>query len=156
GCGVSYRMLCSKLSFSLSQGCYGTLGLESGVISDSQITASSEWEWGGHGKEPSVWSPTGARLKTPGRPWAAANSDIKEWIQVDLKKEKKISGRFYISIFQGNTNYLQEVRNNFIPPIEARFIRICPLQWHQRIALKMELLGCQPHAGEKSDSDLAS
>uniref|UniRef100_A0A672KYC4 Discoidin, CUB and LCCL domain-containing protein 2-like n=1 Tax=Sinocyclocheilus grahami TaxID=75366 RepID=A0A672KYC4_SINGR len=166
------------------QGCYGTLGLESGVVSDSQITASSEWEWGGHGKEPTVWGPTGARLKTPGRPWAAANSDTKEWIQVDLKKEKKITGitttgsslqeyQFYISayevlyshdgqqwkacqevgsdknkIFQGNTNYLQEVRNNFIPPIEARFIRICPLQWHQRIALKMELLGCQPHAGE--------
>uniref|UniRef100_A0A672KW04 Discoidin, CUB and LCCL domain-containing protein 2-like n=1 Tax=Sinocyclocheilus grahami TaxID=75366 RepID=A0A672KW04_SINGR len=167
-----------------TSGCYGTLGLESGVVSDSQITASSEWEWGGHGKEPTVWGPTGARLKTPGRPWAAANSDTKEWIQVDLKKEKKITGitttgsslqeyQFYISayevlyshdgqqwkacqevgsdknkIFQGNTNYLQEVRNNFIPPIEARFIRICPLQWHQRIALKMELLGCQPHAGE--------
>ncbi|KAI2660688.1 Discoidin, CUB and LCCL domain-containing protein 2 [Labeo rohita] len=197
-----------------TSGCYGTLGLESGVVSDSQITASSEWEWGGHGKEPTVWGPTGARLKTPGRPWAAANSDTKEWIQVDLKKEKKITGRvcvcvcererekerisvfclyldwsvicfsgitttgstlqeyqFYVSayevfyshdgqqwkpyqevesdknkIFQGNTNYLQEVRNNFIPPIEARFIRICPLQWHQRIALKMELLGCQPHA----------
>ncbi|XP_052421566.1 discoidin, CUB and LCCL domain-containing protein 2 [Carassius gibelio] len=164
-----------------TSGCYGTLGLESGVVSDSQITASSEWEWGGHGKEPSVWGPTGARLKTSGRPWAAANSDIKEWIQVDLKKEKKITGitttgstlqeyQFYVSayevlyshdgqqwkpyqggsdknkIFQGNTNYLQEVRNNFIPPIEARFIRICPLQWHQRIALKMELLGCQPYA----------
>ncbi|XP_016298501.1 discoidin, CUB and LCCL domain-containing protein 2-like [Sinocyclocheilus anshuiensis] len=165
-----------------TSGCYGTLGLESGVVSHSQITASSEWEWGGHGKEPTVWGPTGARLKTPGRPWAAANSDTKEWIQVDLKKEKKITGitttgsslqeyQFYISayevlyshdgqqwkpyqevgsdknkIFQGNTNYLQEVRNNFIPPIEARFIRICPLQWHQRIALKMELLGCQPHA----------
>uniref|UniRef100_A0A8C1V2E3 F5/8 type C domain-containing protein n=1 Tax=Cyprinus carpio TaxID=7962 RepID=A0A8C1V2E3_CYPCA len=146
-----------KLSFSLSQGCYGTLGLESGVISDSQITASSEWEWGGHGKEPSVWSPTGARLKTPGRPWAAANSDIKEWIQVDLKKEKKISGRVSYEVLYSHdgqqwkpyqdvgSDKNKEVRNNFIPPIEARFIRICPLQWHQRIALKMELLGCQPH-----------
>ncbi|XP_056610830.1 discoidin, CUB and LCCL domain-containing protein 2 [Triplophysa dalaica] len=164
-----------------TSGCYGTLGLESGVVSGSQITASSVWEWGGHGKEPTIWGPTGARLKTRGRPWAAANSDIKEWIQVDLKKEKRITGitttgstlseyQFYVSayevlyshdgqqwngcqevgsdknkIFQGNTNYLQEVRNNFIPPIEARFIRICPYQWHQRIALKMELLGCQPH-----------
>lgn len=40
-------------------------------------------------------------------------------------------------------NYLDEVRNNFIPPIEARYIRINPTQWHQRIALKLELLGCQ-------------
>lgn len=63
------------------------------MVSDSQITASSEWEWGGHGKEPTVWGPTGARLKTLGRPWAAANSDTKEWIQVDLKKEKRITGR---------------------------------------------------------------
>lgn len=45
-------------------------------------------------------------------------------------------------------NYLHEVRNNFIPPIEARFVRINPTLWHQRIALKLELLGCQnPNAG---------
>lgn len=62
------------------------------MVSGSHITASSMWEWGGHGKEPTVWGPTGARLKTPGRPWAAANSHIKEWIQVDLKKEKRITG----------------------------------------------------------------
>lgn len=46
-------------------------------------------------------------------------------------------------VFQGNMNYLDEVRNNFIPPIEARYIRVRPSQWHQRVALKMELLGCQ-------------
>ncbi|RXN28997.1 CUB and LCCL domain-containing 2 [Labeo rohita] len=140
-----------------TSGCYGTLGLESGVVSDSQITASSEWEWGGHGKEPTVWGPTGARLKTPGRITTTGSTlqeyqfyvsayevfyshDGQQWKpyqEVESDKNK---------IFQGNTNYLQEVRNNFIPPIEARFIRICPLQWHQRIALKMELLGCQPHA----------
>ncbi|KAG7270260.1 hypothetical protein CRUP_031962 [Coryphaenoides rupestris] len=45
-------------------------------------------------------------------------------------------------IFQGNTNYGHEVRNNFIPPMEARYVRINPTQWHQRIALRVELLGC--------------
>ncbi|XP_041127689.1 discoidin, CUB and LCCL domain-containing protein 2-like isoform X3 [Polyodon spathula] len=50
-------------------------------------------------------------------------------------------------IFQGNVNYFQEVRNNFIPPIEARYVRINPLQWHQKIAMKVELLGCQPSSG---------
>uniref|UniRef100_A0A3B1JJJ9 F5/8 type C domain-containing protein n=1 Tax=Astyanax mexicanus TaxID=7994 RepID=A0A3B1JJJ9_ASTMX len=118
--------------FSLS-GCYGTLGLESGVVSDAQISASSVWEWARHGEKPSVWASSGSRLKRAGLPWAAVTSDTKQWIQVDLKREKKITG---------NTNYLHEVRNNFIPPIEARFIRINPYQWHQRIALKMELLGC--------------
>lgn len=38
---------------------------------------------------------------------------------------------------------MDEVRNNFIPPIEARFVRVNPTRWHQRIALKLELLGCQ-------------
>uniref|UniRef100_A0A4W4EZ95 Discoidin, CUB and LCCL domain containing 2 n=1 Tax=Electrophorus electricus TaxID=8005 RepID=A0A4W4EZ95_ELEEL len=167
-----------------TSGCYGTLGLESGVVSDSQISTSSVWEWGRHGDEPSVWAPSGARLKRAGLPWAAAHGDTKQWIQVDLKREKKITGiitsgstlpehQFYVStyrvhysndgqdwnayqdvgsdqdkVFQGNTNYLQEVRNNFIPPIEARFIRISPSQWNQRISLKMELLGCQLHIGK--------
>lgn len=44
-------------------------------------------------------------------------------------------------------NYLDEVRNNFIPPIEARYIRVQPSQWHQRVALKLELLGCPVPAG---------
>lgn len=37
---------------------------------------------------------------------------------------------------------MDEVRNNFIPPVEARFVRVNPTRWHQRIALKLELLGC--------------
>ncbi|XP_068126779.1 discoidin, CUB and LCCL domain-containing protein 2 isoform X2 [Hyperolius riggenbachi] len=51
-------------------------------------------------------------------------------------------------IFQGNSDYYQEVRNNFIPPIVARYVRIRPASWHQKIAMKAELLGCQqnPHA----------
>lgn len=52
-------------------------------------------------------------------------------------------------VFQGNNNYLHEVRNNFIPPIEARFLRINPTAWHQRIALKVELLGCQIPEGTR-------
>ncbi|KAM9320355.1 discoidin, CUB and LCCL domain-containing protein 2 [Gastrophryne carolinensis] len=46
-------------------------------------------------------------------------------------------------IFQGNSDYYQEVRNNFIPPIVARFVKIRPTRWHQKIAMKVELLGCQ-------------
>uniref|UniRef100_A0A8B9GQ53 Discoidin, CUB and LCCL domain containing 2 n=1 Tax=Astyanax mexicanus TaxID=7994 RepID=A0A8B9GQ53_ASTMX len=149
------------------------------LLFDAQISASSVWEWARHGEKPSVWASSGSRLKRAGLPWAAVTSDTKQWIQVDLKREKKITGiittgsslpeyQFYVSayrvqyssdgqdwtaykdsgsnqqkVFQGNTNYLHEVRNNFIPPIEARFIRINPYQWHQRIALKMELLNAK-------------
>ncbi|XP_048855318.1 discoidin, CUB and LCCL domain-containing protein 2 isoform X1 [Brienomyrus brachyistius] len=165
-----------------TSGCYGTLGLESGVVRSSQITSSSVWEWSEENGQPSVWQPSGARLKRPGLPWAAAHSDQHQWLQLDLKKRKRITGiittgstlmeyQFFVSayrvqysqdgqlwyvfreadadqdkIFQGNINYLHEVRNNFIPPMEARYVRVSPTQWHQRIALKMELLGCQPPA----------
>lgn len=39
------------------------------------------------------------------------------------------------------------MRNNFIDPVRARFVRINPTSWDQRIALKLELLGCQGPAG---------
>ncbi|XP_063007132.1 discoidin, CUB and LCCL domain-containing protein 1 isoform X2 [Melospiza melodia melodia] len=46
-------------------------------------------------------------------------------------------------VFQGNSNAGDVVRNNFIPPIVARYVRIIPQSWNQRIALKLELMGCR-------------
>lgn len=171
-----------------TNGCYGTLGLESGGVADAQLSASSVWDWNVEGTQSGVWAPSGARLKKAGLPWAPAHSDRHQWLQIDLKREKRITGiittgstlreyQYYTSayqvlysnngvhwfsyreanstqdkIFQGNINYLHEVRNNFIPPIEARFLRINPTSWHQRIALKLELLGCQiPAARRKTE-----
>uniref|UniRef100_A0A665V7N5 Discoidin, CUB and LCCL domain containing 2 n=1 Tax=Echeneis naucrates TaxID=173247 RepID=A0A665V7N5_ECHNA len=166
-----------------TNGCYGTLGLESGGVADTQLSASSVWEWNISGQH-REWVPSGARLKKEGLPWAPSQSDQQQWLQIDLKREKRVTGiattgstlreyQYYVSayrvlysndghqwytyretnstqdkIFQGNINYLHEVRNNFIPPIEARFVRINPILWHQRIALKLELLGCQIPAGK--------
>ncbi|XP_038622277.1 discoidin, CUB and LCCL domain-containing protein 2 isoform X1 [Tachyglossus aculeatus] len=162
-----------------TRGCYGTLGMESGVIPDSQITASSVLEWTDSMGHEHNWKPERARLKRSGPPWAALATDEYQWLQIDLNKEKKITGiittgstkvehNYYVSayrilysddaqkwtvyrepgveqdkIFQGNTDYHQDVRNNFIPPIIARFVRVNPVQWHQKIAMKVELLGCQ-------------
>ncbi|XP_074550590.1 discoidin, CUB and LCCL domain-containing protein 2 [Halichoeres trimaculatus] len=170
-----------------TNGCYGTLGLESGGVADTQLSASSVWEWNNIIGQHSVWAPSGARLKKAGLPWAPSQSDQNQWLQVDLKREKRITGiittgstlreyQYYVSayrvqysnngqqwsnyreanstqdkIFQGNINYLHEVRNNFIPPIEARFVRINPASWHQRIALKLELLGCQIPAVRRTE-----
>ncbi|XP_077584906.1 discoidin, CUB and LCCL domain-containing protein 2 [Stigmatopora nigra] len=161
-----------------TNGCYGTLGLESGGVSDIQISASSTWEWNDAEGRRSLWPPSGARLKKMGLPWAPSQSDQHQWLQVDLKRQMRITGiittgstlreyPYYVAayrilyshdgqrwfyykeanttqdiIFQGNTNYLHEVRNNFIPPIEARYVRMNPTWWHQRIAIKLELLGC--------------
>ncbi|XP_051814451.1 discoidin, CUB and LCCL domain-containing protein 2 isoform X2 [Acanthochromis polyacanthus] len=171
-----------------TNGCYGTLGLESGGVADTQLNASSVWEWNVITGQRNVWSPSGARLKKTGLPWAPSQSDQQQWLQVDLKREKRITGitttgstlreyQYYVSayrilyssngkqwysyreanstqdkVFQGNINYLHEVRNNFIPPVEARYVRVNPTSWHQRIALKLELLGCQVHSARRTDA----
>lgn len=184
---VTGTLSTSLFTFKTS-GCYGTLGLESGVVQDTQLSASSVWSWHSDtslgvasdtAKVQQEWKVAGARLKKSGLPWAADQGDQQQWIQVDLKRGKRITGiittgstllnhQFYVSayrvrhsndgqawvtyqesnskqdkVFQGNINYFQEVRNNFIPPIEARYVRIIPAEWHQRISMKFELLGCQ-------------
>ncbi|XP_064303476.1 discoidin, CUB and LCCL domain-containing protein 1 isoform X2 [Phalacrocorax carbo] len=53
-------------------------------------------------------------------------------------------------VFQGNSNSGDTVRNNFIPPIVARYVRIIPQTWNQRIALKLELMGCRIMQGNSS------
>lgn len=46
-------------------------------------------------------------------------------------------------MFEGNADSQGEVSNAFIPPIIARYIRVTPQSWHQRVALKVALVGCQ-------------
>ncbi|XP_066104109.1 discoidin, CUB and LCCL domain-containing protein 1 [Saccopteryx bilineata] len=53
-------------------------------------------------------------------------------------------------VFRGNFNFRDPVTNNFIPPIVARYVRVVPQTWHQRIALKVELIGCQITQGNDS------
>uniref|UniRef100_A0A3B3XS39 Discoidin, CUB and LCCL domain containing 2 n=1 Tax=Poecilia mexicana TaxID=48701 RepID=A0A3B3XS39_9TELE len=173
-----------------TDGCSGTLGLESGGIVDSQLSVSSVWDWNTTAGEHVVWGKSGARLKKPGLPWAPSPSDRQQWLQVDFRREKRITAivttgsdrieypyfvkayrvlfskdgkewHFYREtnssqdkIFQGNMDYQDKVRNNFIPPIEARFVRINPTSWEQRIALKLELFGCVPGGGRAAATKL--
>ncbi|KAL8186445.1 UNVERIFIED_CONTAM: hypothetical protein K2H54_070482 [Gekko kuhli] len=46
-------------------------------------------------------------------------------------------------VFEANSNHRDIVRNNLIPPIVARYVRVVPQSWHKRIALKVELIGCR-------------
>ncbi|KAL4656885.1 retinoschisin [Arapaima gigas] len=45
-------------------------------------------------------------------------------------------------VFYGNSDRSSSVQNLLRPPIMARYIRILPLGWHTRIAVRMELLLC--------------
>ncbi|XP_053117169.1 neuropilin-1 isoform X2 [Hemicordylus capensis] len=67
--------------------CSGMLGMVSGLISDSQITASNEQE--------RSWIPENVRLVTSRIGWAlapTAHTYSKEWLQIDLGEDKIVRG----------------------------------------------------------------
>ncbi|XP_063781849.1 lactadherin isoform X1 [Pseudophryne corroboree] len=45
-------------------------------------------------------------------------------------------------VFLGNNDNYSHKKNIFSPPFTARYVRILPQSWHERITLRMELLGC--------------
>ncbi|XP_066526138.1 retinoschisin-like [Hoplias malabaricus] len=45
-------------------------------------------------------------------------------------------------VFYGNSDRSSMVQNLLRPPIVARYIRLLPLGWHTRIAIRMEVLTC--------------
>ncbi|XP_069505079.1 coagulation factor VIII [Ambystoma mexicanum] len=149
--------------------CRQPLGLASGNIADSQITAS------GHYKQ---WEPRLARLQLSGSINAWSVEGISSWIQVDLRRPKLVHGivtqgarqrlsSLYISqftilhsldglkwrkyrgnstnsqmVFFGNVDGSGVVENTFNPPIVSRYIRLHPTHYSGRTTLRMELLGC--------------
>ncbi|XP_066495154.1 discoidin, CUB and LCCL domain-containing protein 1-like [Tiliqua scincoides] len=46
-------------------------------------------------------------------------------------------------IFEGNSDSHEEASHTFMPPILAQYLRIAPLSWNKKVALKVALLGCQ-------------
>ena len=65
------------------------LGIKNGTISDSQLTASSEWN--------SIHGPDNARLDRPncgGRTgaWSAKHNDTNQWIQIDFGEVAMVTG----------------------------------------------------------------
>ena len=79
------------------------LGMRNGLISDSQISASSEWD--------SNYSPSNSRLfyapygdRTGA--WSPKTNDINQWLQIDFKRLTAIVG---VST-QGRAGYTQYVK----------------------------------------------
>lgn len=60
----------------------------------------------------------------------------------------------YISItsqvFTGNSDLDTVVLNSLESAVEARYIRFRPKEWHNGIAMRVEVLGLDPIAGKKS------
>ncbi|KAK2528910.1 F8 [Columba guinea] len=149
--------------------CRNALGLASGHIADSQITASGQY---------GQWAPHLARLDNTGSINAWSTNRNNAWIQVDLLHVMIIHGiktqgarqkfsSLYTSQFvvfysldgqrwrkyKGNATSTQMLffanvdatgvkENRFNPPIIARYIRINPTHYSIRTTLRMELIGC--------------
>ncbi|XP_023564234.1 coagulation factor VIII isoform X2 [Octodon degus] len=69
--------------------CSMPLGMESKLISDAQITASSHLT-----NKFATWSPSQARLHLQGRTnaWRPQENNPQEWLQVDFRKTTKVTG----------------------------------------------------------------
>nr|QHR82767.1 lactadherin 1 [Vipera anatolica senliki] len=66
----------------------------------------------------------------------AYSNDGKSWTVYQDNKTNSIK------IFQGNHDNNSHKKNMFDVPFHARFVRILPEAWHNRITLRVELLGC--------------
>ncbi|KAM4020126.1 coagulation factor VIII isoform 2-T7 [Anomaloglossus baeobatrachus] len=149
--------------------CHQPLGLSTGKIQDSQISASGHY---------GSWVPSLARLQNTGSINAWSSDSVNSWIQVDFLTPMLVHSiqtqgarqrllPIYISQFlvsyslngkewspyQGNTSNNQMVffgnvdgstvrENHFDPPIIARFLRVHPTHTGARSGLRMEVFGC--------------
>ncbi|XP_038658475.1 retinoschisin 1a [Scyliorhinus canicula] len=77
--------------------------------------------------------------------------DTDEWMtkySVQYRSDKAFNWVYYKDqtgnnrVFYGNSDRSSSVQNFLRPPIVAQYIRIKPLGWHVRIAIRMELLEC--------------
>ncbi|XP_077573210.1 retinoschisin-like [Stigmatopora nigra] len=77
--------------------------------------------------------------------------DSDEWItkySVQYRSVETLNWVYYKDqtgnnrVFYGNSDRSSTVQNLLRPPIVARYIRLLPLGWHTRIAVRMELLMC--------------
>ncbi|XP_069790013.1 neuropilin-2-like isoform X2 [Narcine bancroftii] len=134
--------------------CNNPLGMESGLISNMQIIASSTYSLGN-------WEASQGRLNHHVNGWTPNDDSAREWIQVDLGTLKILTGiatqgaisvdtskTYYVSsykleLFGANTDGNEVVLNTLTPPVVARFIRVRPQVWMNGIAMRLELYGCQ-------------
>ncbi|KAM6958322.1 neuropilin-2a isoform 1-T1 [Tautogolabrus adspersus] len=170
GFSARYNMTHKEVSDSFH--CSMALGMESGKISDDQITASTTFY-------DNRWLPRQARLNNDDNAWTPSEDSNKEYIQVDLHFLKVLTGiatqgavsketqkSYYVTtfklevstngedwmvyrhgknhkIFHANTDPAEVVLNRVPQPVLARFVRIRPQTWKNGIALRFELYGCQ-------------
>uniref|UniRef100_A0A8D2ZVM9 Neuropilin n=1 Tax=Scophthalmus maximus TaxID=52904 RepID=A0A8D2ZVM9_SCOMX len=170
GFSARYNMTHKEVSETFH--CSNAFGLESGKITDDQITASSSF-YDEH------WLPRQARLNYHDNGWTPNEDSNREFIQVDLHTLKVLTGiatqgaisketekAYHVTtfklevstngedwmvyrhgknhkVFHANTDATEVVLNRIPQPVLARYVRIRPQTWKNGIALRFELYGCQ-------------
>ncbi|KAM9486470.1 coagulation factor V isoform 2-T2 [Clarias gariepinus] len=168
--GISHQRGMQTLFLVLGNVCDHPLGLTSGAVKDSQITASDSRGY---------WLPNLARLHNTGKynAWSTTNSD--QWIQVDFQRPvviskiatqgaKQIFTSNYVlnytifystdrkrwswykgdsktsrKTFDGNRDAHEVKENIFFPPIISRYVRLFPSHSYNYPTLRMEFFGCE-------------
>ncbi|XP_078066513.1 coagulation factor VIII isoform X2 [Mustelus asterias] len=157
------------ISLVYNTNCKVPLGLRTGRIVNSQLSASGQiGKWGPqlarlhNSGFTNGWRGKGSRpwiqvdLKTPMLVHGIITQGVRHYFKhlyVDhfyvsysqdtyIWKNYKSNTTLDIKIFKGNTDGTGQVRNDFNPPIVARYIRVYPKPSMGSSALRMELLGC--------------
>ncbi|XP_006793725.1 neuropilin-2-like isoform X2 [Neolamprologus brichardi] len=170
GFSARYNMTHKEVSETFH--CSNAFGMESGKITNDQITASSTFA-------DERWLPRQARLNYNDNAWTPSDDSNKEYIQVDLHTLKVLTGiatqgaisketqkNYFVTsfklevstngedwmiyrhgknhkVFHANADATEVVLNRIPQPVLARFVRIKPQTWKNGIALRFELYGCQ-------------
>uniref|UniRef100_A0A2I3G552 Milk fat globule EGF and factor V/VIII domain containing n=1 Tax=Nomascus leucogenys TaxID=61853 RepID=A0A2I3G552_NOMLE len=159
-CTLRFELLGCELN-----GCTNPLGLKNNSIPDKQITASSSYKtWGLHLFS---WNPSYAGsysndqwlqvdLGSPKEVTGIITQGARNFGSVQFVASYKVAysndsanwteyqdpRTGSSKIFPGNWDNHSHKKNLFETPILARYVRILPVAWHNRIALRLELLGC--------------
>ncbi|XP_078700024.1 uncharacterized protein LOC144926863 [Branchiostoma floridae x Branchiostoma belcheri] len=153
----------------MDTGCLEPLGLESGRIEDSSITASSSWSNTHHSYYARL-----NKIKGTGS-WVGGVNIPGQWLQVDLGGVAKVQGvitqgrantgqwvKSYNlqfswdetswttykdsdgsdKVFTGNTDTTTEVTHVLRPPVSTRYIRFVVQTWNRHQSMRVEVLGC--------------
>ncbi|KAM4557980.1 coagulation factor V isoform 2-T2 [Odontesthes bonariensis] len=154
----------------LDNDCSRPLGLQSGSVTDDQITAINTRGY---------WEAHLARLNNQGSYNAWSTERNNSWIQVDFQRPVVISqvatqgakqmfnshfvekysisysndrrkwifykgdSRDFWKVFHGNQEAYETKKNIFFPPLIGRFIRLHPITWHKAATVRMEFYGCE-------------
>ncbi|EFA10333.2 hemocytin [Tribolium castaneum] len=171
GCGepltttVLYEFITIHAATSPKPMCDDPMGLDDQMMSDQQVTVSSELD-NNHTKAnlrvngDDVWQPltnsvtefvqfdfleprnvTGVETKGGPNGWVTAytvqySHDNKAWNPILDKKTMK--EKTFLGNFDSNTPQI----NNFELPINARYVQLVPKKWNENIQMRVEMHGC--------------